>query len=499
MAYAGQLRIHDADAHIFETPDWLIRYADPDIRARLKPLDLHGQEEHIERAVLVEATAGHDDTRDAELLTARNWDAPGAFDPEHRKRAMDALGYESQLVFSTYSHLTFINHPGAPAGSDFTPEVLYGAVRAHNRGMVDFCSKDPRLLPVGWAAIDVPELAISCCEEALQMGCAGIELPSYPTGPLSLTHPDLHPVYRMLEAAGRPLLFHVGGGGRVVDPVFGNNGRDRSIVHQLTVIGISAPVEMAVSALVLDGVFEKFPDLMCGVIEHGASWVPGFIRRLDSAVGAFEKDASPNGLRLWPSEYVRRNVRFTPFPFEDVGWLIRECGGIFLFGSDYPHDEGGQDPIALFEATLAGCSPEEKNQFYRTNFEQMMGRGLTRQVRTAPPSTENFEVYRKKALMRLLARDAAGREGLIAERSEIHAAVDDFRRQNGLHRLADTLSWMADAGVTEEMLARVMEDAVLLEKMADVYADRLTAETELQAKVSMARQWIAPRSAAAGG
>jgi len=45
----AQTRIHDADAHIFETADWLIRYADPDERPRLKPLDLHGQESAIAR------------------------------------------------------------------------------------------------------------------------------------------------------------------------------------------------------------------------------------------------------------------------------------------------------------------------------------------------------------------------------------------------------------------------------------------------------------------
>ena len=38
MPYAEAGTIHDADAHIVETPDWLFEYADPDVRPRLKPL-----------------------------------------------------------------------------------------------------------------------------------------------------------------------------------------------------------------------------------------------------------------------------------------------------------------------------------------------------------------------------------------------------------------------------------------------------------------------------
>src|SRR5687767_7228889 len=173
MSYAGSLRIHDSDSHIFESSDWLIRYAEPQLKPLLKPLDLHGKEEVVDRAAALNAAAHESPelrSSDPEWIAAQNWDALGASSSAQRKEALDLLGYRSQLVFSTYSHLSFINNPGAPPGSDFTPEVLYGSVRAHNRGMVDFCSNDPRLLPVGWVAIDVPELAVQCCEEALEMG-----------------------------------------------------------------------------------------------------------------------------------------------------------------------------------------------------------------------------------------------------------------------------------------------------------------------------------------
>src|SRR5882724_7833521 len=104
MSYAGSLKIHDADAHIFESSDWLMRYADPRLRFSLRPLDLHGKDELIERATARETGTEGVDER---LLAGKNWDALGASNPDNRKRALDSLGYHSQLVFSTYSHLSF--------------------------------------------------------------------------------------------------------------------------------------------------------------------------------------------------------------------------------------------------------------------------------------------------------------------------------------------------------------------------------------------------------
>jgi uncharacterized protein len=68
-------------------------------------------------------------------------------------------------------------------------------------------------------------------------------------------------------------------------------------------------------------------------------------------------------------------VKFTPFPGEDVGRLIRDAGpDLFMFSSDYPHPEGTDDPIGRFEHTFDGTSEEAKEKFYNGNFQQMMAR-----------------------------------------------------------------------------------------------------------------------------
>jgi hypothetical protein len=78
-----------------------------------------------------------------------------------------------------------------------------------------------------------------------------------------------------------------------------------------------------------------------------------------------------------PSEYVRRHLKFTPFPGEPVGWMIEQAGAeLFMFSSDYPHPEGSTDPIAKFEATLDGFGDPELALFYAGNFAELMGSKL---------------------------------------------------------------------------------------------------------------------------
>jgi hypothetical protein len=76
---------------------------------------------------------------------------------------------------------------------------------------------------------------------------------------------------------------------------------------------------------------------------------------------------------------VKRQVRVTPYPHEDTGWIIANSGdAVCLFSSDYPHVEGGRNPIKRFEVSMdtAGVNAAQKQRFYCDNFVDLMGRGL---------------------------------------------------------------------------------------------------------------------------
>ena len=148
---------------------------------------------------------------------------------------------------------------------------------------------------------------------------------------------------------------------------------------------MQSPPAQTLATMLFDGVFERFPDLKVGVIEQGAIWVPSWMRQMESAFDAFARHEDRlRNLSLRPSEYVRRQMRFTPYPTEDVGWIIDEAGPeTVLFSSDYPHVEGGRRPIERFERSMEHCSDADRHAFYHDNFVDLMGPALDRHLQPA--------------------------------------------------------------------------------------------------------------------
>jgi predicted TIM-barrel fold metal-dependent hydrolase len=383
MPYAQGRTFHDADSHIMETQDWLIPFADPDVRAKLRPLALGSAGRLADRAVAFAADRKVNPAavKDAEenLMLRKGWDALGAFDPDERRRAMDLLGFASQLVFTTFAITHFW---GEFDQKQFDADLLYGGTRAHNRAIADFCRVDRRLLAVGFVPLDVPELAEREVDEAIKLGCAAIHIPSVPAGNRSPSHPALNGVWARLQDADIPFMLHVGGGGRLIPRAFHNNDRPVTDflgggenIRSKDFMAIHNMPEIFLSTMILDGMFEKFPRLRGGCIEQGAMWTVPWLRRLDISQETFARTESGLRLPMKASDYVRRNLKFTPYPHEPVGWIIEQTGPeLMLFSSDYPHIEGGRNPLKRFAQSMAGADAAVLERFYATNMAEMMGR-----------------------------------------------------------------------------------------------------------------------------
>ncbi|HVY02500.1 MAG TPA: amidohydrolase family protein [Caulobacterales bacterium] len=380
MAYAKQRVMLDADSHIMETPDWVSRHADPKIREQLAPLALGkaggATYQAIEKAVERTAKRKAEGAAIADVVKgAKGWSAPGAFDADERVKALDDLGFGSQLVFSTFSAGQYLAHKDM--------EVRYGGLRAHNRAMAEFCAVDRRLVAVGQLSLSDPARAVKEIEEGVKMGCGAFWIPGTPVDDHSPGHPDVDPVWAALIDHNAPFMLHVGPNSNFVPKAYLNNGKPipKDIVgggENLRVrdfVSLSFGPQLFITSLVFDQVFERFPKLRGGVIELGAGWVPEFLRNLDISQKIFKRsDPSVAELPLKASDYVRRALRFTPFPGEDVGRMIKDGGAdLFLFSSDYPHPEGTDDPIGRFERTFTGIGEDEKEQFYSGNYKYMMG------------------------------------------------------------------------------------------------------------------------------
>ena len=54
--------------------------------------------------------------------------------------------------------------------------------------------------------------------------------------------------------------------------------------------------------------------------------------------------------------------------------MMEQAGSeLFMFSTDYPHPEGGRDPLAMFEESLAGVGESEKACFYERNMAELLG------------------------------------------------------------------------------------------------------------------------------
>lgn len=382
MPYVEGRIVHDADSHIFEPPGYAEEYADPKHRDALRAALNTAEAPFFEKAI-----AKQDDpefrAKDAEeILLRKNHLALGAIRNEDRPQALDLLGFASQLVFTT----TYL---GALLRFDRGDDVdlSYALATGHNRGLVDFCSVDRRLLPVCYVPFTDIDRAATAAREALDLGASALMIASMPPREHSPSHVGFDRVWAQAQEAGVPIVFHVGGE-RPMEPVYKKNGLppvpdfhggDANFTSVSYMAIPYAPMQ-TVATLIIDGVLERFPALKIGLIELGASWVPGWMRSMDSAAEAFRRNEERlQSASLKPSEYVRRQIRVTPYPHESAGWIVREAGPeVPLFSSDYPHVEGGRNPLKRFENTLEGCSDAEKEAFYRTNFEDLMGPSLDR-------------------------------------------------------------------------------------------------------------------------
>ncbi|NKB99077.1 MAG: amidohydrolase family protein [Pseudomonadales bacterium] len=376
MTYAGDRTIYDADSHLMELPDFLSRNADqktksllPDLGALLvgtfdaeayANLDRHPEEYANKLASMGDA-----------LTKGPKWhEALGAFNGDERGRALNLLGFKQQIIFSSFcARLIF-------AASD--DQLAYGAAAAHNRSMAEFCCQDERLMGIAMVPLQDVKRALTEINHAIELGLAGVWIAADAPGGRSPGHSEHNAIWSKLAEAGLPFIQHVGSAPLAIEDEWLNDGQPNSVSARggaevigskdLTVIHHAS--HKFLSTLILDGVLEAHPTLKGGIIEIGAGWVPDMLRRLDHATQIWAK-SEPQLARMkrLPSAQARDQLRFTPYPFEDVAQLVSESSPeLYMFSSDYPHAEGGRDPIGRFTKTTAALSPDEQTRFFSQNF-----------------------------------------------------------------------------------------------------------------------------------
>ena len=395
MPYIEDRVVHDADAHIMETPSWLRDYADASIRERIESPgyvnELKQTGDNAEQLADIDhafskivdkhRSEAYRADEVAEIMNRKNFAATGSFLAEDRSRAIDLIGVRSQLVFNTFHNrrLRDWEHTG-------DVDLAYGTARAHNRGMLDFCSVDERLLATCYVPLLDFDRTKAMAAEELKAGAAALLVASGCPKGHSPSHVALDPLWAQAQEAGIPVVFHVGGTGDLIDASYFQNGLPipadfhggEENFRSVDYMGIPGPPMQTLATLIFDGVLERFPELKIGVIEQGAIWLPSWVRQMESAVEAFGRhEERLQQLSLRPTEYVQRQLRVTPYPTEDVGWITEQIGPeVCMFSTDFPHVEGGRRPYERFERSLGDAGEPVRQRFYAVNFVDLMGQGL---------------------------------------------------------------------------------------------------------------------------
>ena len=342
----------------------------------------------LTRNVTDEQRAAARDRAVGDVGAVRGFLALGAVDPDDRLLALDRLGIHRQLVLPPVAWPTLDDErPGAAATRG-----------RYNDWVAAWAKGRDRLAPAAQLALRDPGEATAEAERIADAGFRAAEIPfAAPPGGVSPSAAVWDPVWNVLARAGVALVLHLGGAGpgaavpprRVfLDPGWnhadrlepgefprGMEGlRENARAGTVGLATLHLPAEVFLSSLVLGGALERHPGLRVVVLEMGAQWVSSWVERLDGVAEGY-RNFGLEPLALRPSDVIRRQVRIAPFERNPIGsWLARDgLDEVYAFASDFPHAEGGRDPVGRLTRSLDGLGPATLERFFVTNAEPILG------------------------------------------------------------------------------------------------------------------------------
>ncbi len=273
----------------------------------------------------------------------RNWD------DEMRNRQQDTDGVVGEVIYpNTVPPFfpSFVLFARPPKPDEY--ELRLAGIRAHNRWLEDFCSRAPeRRAGIGQIFLNDIDDAIEDVRWIKEHGLrGGILLPTIPPDVdwiKPLNHPDYDRLWAVCEELEVPINCHGGTG----SPAYARVPSSALIM----LAEVSVYSRRPLIFLLLAGVFERFPGLRFVLTEQGCAWLPGMVAQLDMILKGVREKGAIGELRFKPehvlprsaTEYVQQNVWFgVSFPQHADVAAARDVLGVerFMWGSDYPHDEG---------------------------------------------------------------------------------------------------------------------------------------------------------------
>ena len=360
-------RIVSTDTHIFEPPDLWLSRIEPKFQDRAPRIvrqedgtDWWVCDGHIVPSTGVGFGGGQTGERFKEGAGANLTFAglfenvrPGGYIPEEQLKDMDIDGVDASISYPTVG-LQMFKEPDS--------ELLTAIFRSYNDWLAEFCSVAPkRLRGIAMINIDDVKVGVKELERCAKLGFIGAMITVRPPEGRRYNSPEYEPLWAAAQDLQMPLGLHLdtnrlgsgeGDGSRSYDDGTFSRG-----------INGDYHVRMALSEMIMTGVFERYPKLYVGAVEYEVSWAANFLERMDYTYtqraheffARFKSD-------MLPSDFFHRNV-FIGFQEDALGIRLRDIIGVdnLAWGSDYPHHESTfPRSREILEEILADCTEDEK-------------------------------------------------------------------------------------------------------------------------------------------
>jgi aminocarboxymuconate-semialdehyde decarboxylase len=248
--------------------------------------------------------------------------------PSARLEDMDALGIDVQVVGLSPFHYFYW------ADAQLAPKVA----SLQNERIAQVVGTAPsRFVGLGTLPMAHPEAA---CAEARRVagdhGFPGVEIGTDVNG-VDLDDQRYEPLWEALEDLGLVVLLH---------PAGFTHAQRMTDYYLVNVIGMPLSSTLAVTRMILGGVFERHPALRM-VVVHGGGYLAYYAARTDHAFR--HRPELRDHIDRLPSEYLAQlYFDTTVFDAGMVEHLVRRYGADHvLLGTDYPFDMGEPDPLQL--------------------------------------------------------------------------------------------------------------------------------------------------------
>jgi aminocarboxymuconate-semialdehyde decarboxylase len=210
-------------------------------------------------------------------------------------------------------------------------DVAEKLIRVQNEKLAELCAAHPdRFVAFASVALQHPDLAAQQLEHAVKkLGLRGAAIGGSVEGE-ELSNPKFHPFWAKAEELGCLVFMHPQRNEGFERRLRGNGGL-------INVIGNPLETTIALSHMIFEGTFDRFPGLkLCAA--HGGGYLPSYAARSDAGCVTFPDRCAAVPIKLKPTEYLKRlyydSIMFTP---EALTYLAQQVGaGQIMMGTDYP-------------------------------------------------------------------------------------------------------------------------------------------------------------------